>query len=59
MKECPDCQSYIYVGTHCQKCEDDFIFKFGLKASRNKKKEQQNIKWQEPPNSNNCGRRKD
>jgi len=59
MKTCDRCQSYIYVGTHCQKCEDDFIFKFGLEASRNKKKEQQNIKWQEPPNSNNCGRRKD
>jgi len=59
MKECPKCQSYIYVGTHCQKCEDDFRFKFGLEASRNRKKEQTTIEWKVKPNSNNCGRRKD
>ena len=58
MKTCPKCESFIFVGTHCQKCEEDFRFSFGIKASRNKKQEQLDIRWQEKPNDNNCGRRK-
>lgn len=56
MNTCDKCQSF-YEGVHCEKCEQEFVFRFGLEASKNKKQEQLNIKWRETPNQNNCGRR--
>ncbi len=58
LKTWPKCESFIFVGILCQKCEEDFRFSFGIKASRNKKQEQLDIRWQEKPNDNNCGKRK-
>jgi len=56
MNTCDKCQSF-YEGVHCEKCEQEFVFRFGLEASRNKKQEQLDIRWKEPPNEKNCGRR--
>ena len=60
MKTCPRCESYIDdEQDKCLKCEEDFRFSFGIKASRNRKQEQLNIRWVEHPNEKNCGRRED
>ena len=57
-RECPVCESYIDNDDVCMKCEEDHQFGFGLKASRRRKKEQLDIKWEEAPNEHNCGVRK-
>ena len=60
MKTCPKCESYIDdEQDKCVKCEEDFRFSFGIKASRNRKQEQLNIRWIEHPNEKNCGRKED
>tara|TARA_E500000318_G_scaffold10098_1_gene9029 strand:+ start:210 stop:395 length:186 start_codon:yes stop_codon:yes gene_type:complete len=58
MKTCPECESYIVDDDRCAKCEEDHQFGFGLKASRRRKQEQLEIKWDEAPNEQNCGVRK-
>ena len=60
MKTCPKCESYIDDEQDvCLKCEEDFRFSFGIKASRNRKQEQLDIRWKEHPNGENCGRKQD
>ena len=56
MKTCPKCESFIDDDeARCAKWEEDHQFGFGLKASRRRKKEQLDIKWEEAPNEHNCG----
>jgi len=57
MTECPKCQSYISNG-HCKKCEEDFIYKFGLEVSRRIKREAENIEWLQKPSSKDVGIKK-
>ncbi len=59
MKTCPKCESYIDdEQDKCLKCEEDHTFSFGIKVSRSKKEEAKKIEWDEKPNQQNCGVRK-
>ena len=59
LKTCPKCESFLDEEEgRCPKCEEDHTFSFGIKVSRSKKEEANNIEWEEAPNQHNCGVRK-